>query len=176
MSRRHEFAVIISCSQPYSHRAIEKNLPKDSIKLCSPTASNICSLTNSRQLFTALSVRLQGPLSANGTGRIEVLHKGKWGTVCDEFWTINNAKVACRQLGYPYAVRALPGYLVPDGTGQIWLDNVGCAGNEQSLSSCYHRGWGVHDCGHNDDAGVECSSTGIIVILILRYYYIRAKT
>ena len=112
-------------------------------------------------------MRLQGPSSANGSGRIEVFHDGQWGTICNNFWNINDAKVACRQLGYSYAVRVLPNSLVPDGTGQIWLDNVGCIGNEESLSSCYHRGWGVHECGHNNDAGVECSSTGIITISII---------
>ncbi len=113
-----------------------------------------------------MSLRLRGPSSANGTGRVEVFHKGQWGTICDDYWSMNDAKVACRQLGYPYAVRALRGYQVPDGTGQIWLDNVGCNGYEESLSGCYHRGWGVHNCWHYDDAGVECSSTGITVIVI----------
>ena len=107
-----------------------------------------------------ISLRLQGPLSANGTGRVEIFYHGQWGTICDDFWSIYGAHVACRQLGYHYAVRALHGYEVPDGTGQIWLDNVGCNGKEHSLSSCYHRGWGNHNCGHRDDAGVECSTTG----------------
>ncbi len=50
--------------------------------------------------------------------------------------------------------------LIPDGSGQIWLDNVRCTGNEKNLSSCSHSGWGVHNCRHYDDAGVECLSTG----------------
>ena len=65
--------------------------------------------------------------------------------------------VACRQLGYDYAVRALPRWQVPSGSGQIWLDNVGCYGNEENLTSCYHRGWGIHNCYHYQDAGVQCS-------------------
>ena len=93
-------------------------------------------------------------------------HKGQWGTICDHFWGINDANVACRELGYLYAVRVLHGYRVPDGTGQIWLDNVRCTGTEQSLSHCSHRGWGVHNCRHSDDAGVQCSSTGTYSILL----------
>ena len=104
-----------------------------------------------------MSLRLLGPLSGNGTGRVEVFHKGKWGTICDNNWNINDAKVACRQLGYENASKALPGSLVPDGIGHIWLDNVGCNGNEKTLSDCYHSGWGGHNCEHYDDAGVECS-------------------
>ena len=116
--------------------------------------------------LAALSVRLQGPSSSSGSGRVEVYHKGQWGTVCDDSWSMNDAKVVCRELGYLYAVRTLSGYQVPDGTGQIWLDDVGCTGTERSLSHCYHRGWGVHNCRHSDDAGVECSSIGTVLNLL----------
>ena len=103
---------------------------------------------------------MQGPLSAIGTGRLEVFYNGIWGTICDDSWDFNDAKVACRQLGYTYALRALVGGDVPDGIGQIWLDNVECTGVEQNLTSCSHRGWGNENCGHREDAGVECFSTG----------------
>ncbi|CAB4042008.1 deleted in malignant brain tumors 1 -like [Paramuricea clavata] len=106
------------------------------------------------QMFTALiTLRIQG---SNGTGRVEVLYNGQWGTICDDNWDINDARVACRQLGYTDAVKALEGGNVPDGTGRIWLDEVGCSGSEQGLADCYHSGWGTHDCGHHEDAGVEC--------------------
>ncbi|CAB4032405.1 deleted in malignant brain tumors 1 -like, partial, partial [Paramuricea clavata] len=105
-----------------------------------------------------IAVRLIGPSAFNGTGRVEVYYIGRWGTICHNYWDINDARVVCRQLGYPYVVRFLWGYQVPDGTGQIWLDNVRCNGNEQSLINCSHNGWGNNNCGHHQDAGVECSS------------------
>ena len=101
---------------------------------------------------------MQGPSIANGIGRLEVYYNGQWGTVCDDGWDMNDAHVACRQLGYNYAVRALQGSQgVPDGSGQIWLDDVGCTKGEADLSSCSHSGWGKHNCIHSEDAGVECS-------------------
>ncbi|CAB3997370.1 deleted in malignant brain tumors 1 -like, partial [Paramuricea clavata] len=114
--------------------------------------------------LTTITLRIQG---SNGIGRVEVLHNGQWGTICDDSWDINDARVVCRQLGYTNAVKALQGGFVPDGTGQIWLDNVGCSGSEQSLTNCPHRGWGTHNCGHNEDAGVECLTAMRKVVFIL---------
>ena len=112
-----------------------------------------------------IAIRLQGPLNETGIGRVEVLYKGNWGTVCDDYWDMNDAKVVCRQLGYKYTVRALRGGEVPHGSGEIILDDLECNGSEQNLTSCFHKGWGRHNCGHHEDAGVHCSSTGKICII-----------
>ena len=97
---------------------------------------------------------------------MEVFYSGKWGTICDNSWDINDATVVCRQLGYKFGVRALRGSYISNGTGQIWLDEVACTGSEKNLSSCPHNGWGNKNCGHGRDAGVECSSTGTVKIIL----------
>ena len=107
-----------------------------------------------------MSLRLKGPSSASGAGRVEVFYHGYWGTICDQRWDLRDARVVCHQLGYPDTVRTLQRNEVPSGSGQIWLSHISCTGREKNITSCPHQSWGVHYCSHNQDAGVECSKTG----------------
>ena len=45
------------------------------------------------------------------------------------------------------------------GSGQIWLDDLKCTGNETSLADCYNNGWGVHNCEHISDVLIACGNS-----------------
>ncbi|XP_066578018.1 scavenger receptor cysteine-rich domain-containing group B protein [Amia ocellicauda] len=93
-------------------------------------------------------------------GRIEVLHNSQWGTVCDDQWDIRDAEVVCRELDCGAPILAVGTAYFGQGTGQIWLDDVVCSGDEVSLMSCSSHEPGVHNCGHLEDAGVICAGSG----------------
>ncbi|ESO89230.1 hypothetical protein LOTGIDRAFT_106465, partial [Lottia gigantea] len=95
----------------------------------------------------------------NGTkpneGRVEIIRNGIRGTVCDDDWNNEDASVICNRLGFPRGGKAVNKAHFGEGSGIIWLDNVACSGVEDSIDDCRPY-WGIHDCDHNEDAGVIC--------------------
>ena len=85
-------------------------------------------------LYFLSAVRLAGigNFSYRG-GRVEVYHRGIWGTVCDDGWDLIDAQVVCRELGFQGAVKAYSSEFFGRGKGKIWMENVRCTGSEKSL-------------------------------------------
>ena len=105
-------------------------------------------------------------------GRVEVYHNGAWGTVCDDGWDIEDATVVCRQLGFTYGfVQSYKNAQFGPGTGQIWLDDVACSGQESRLEACSHAGWAKENCIHDEDVGVSCMGE-----LLFKYYFVICNT
>ena len=89
-----------------------------------------------------------------------------WGTVCDDNWDAADAEVVCGQLGHSViGAINITGFDVPDGRGQIWLDEVSCIGSEATLFDCDSFTFGHHDCIHFEDSGVICRKEYITMII-----------
>ena len=113
-------------------------------------------------------------------GRLEVHYDGEWRGVCDDYFTDDDAEVACGQLKatggqhsdyMPEFAKTLlkldgPSLIDPSGSdrktnNKFWLDDLLCAGNETKLIDCPRNGndFGEHNCRSSEHVGVICSIT-----------------
>ena len=108
-------------------------------------------------------------------GRLEVFHKGEWGTVCDD--RLDNPRniaprKACQFMGYATGEwvkrdEITPSISVAPDSKKIWLDDVRCfAGSNHwtgapatKLHHCYNAGWELNNCTHDEDVHLSCSDT-----------------
>ncbi|XP_006817471.2 scavenger receptor cysteine-rich domain superfamily protein-like [Saccoglossus kowalevskii] len=91
-------------------------------------------------------------------GRVEVMHQGQWGTVCEAGFGNKTVDVICRQLGYNRGGISRTGAKYGEGTGPVWPSDIKCNGDEARLVSFRHRPWGLNNCGHYEDIGVICNN------------------
>ncbi|XP_063971489.1 uncharacterized protein LOC129281473 isoform X4 [Lytechinus pictus] len=122
----------------------------------SEDAGVVCTSTTTSS--PAETIRLVGG-SSDTEGRVEVYYDGEWGTVCDDLWDESDATVVCQILGLGDSGTARSNAAFGEGSGNIILDNVQCDGTETDLFACPSNGPNNHNCGHSEDAGVECTST-----------------
>ena len=102
--------------------------------------------------------------SHDSEGRVEIFHNGQWGTVCDDHWSLDDAHVVCRELGFSRAITYKTAAYFGQGTGDIWMSNVACNGKEGRLRDCNFSGWRyTSSCHHGKDAGVICNGSTVII-------------
>ncbi|NWW43458.1 C163A protein, partial [Pedionomus torquatus] len=90
-------------------------------------------------------------------GRVEVKLQGRWGTVGDNVWDMEDAEVVCQQLGCGSAAGAYAATsYFGKGDGPISLALVDCRGHEATLWDCEIRGWGPYATIHDFDTAVVC--------------------
>ncbi|CAC5401410.1 unnamed protein product [Mytilus coruscus] len=93
-------------------------------------------------------------------GRVEIYVDGTWGTICDDAFGEEEARVICGMIGYskngsiPYSSAYFG-----QGHGSIALDGLNCIGTETNILACQSNGLYNHDCEHKEDAGVACQAT-----------------
>ncbi|XP_071480512.1 galectin-3-binding protein B-like [Diadema antillarum] len=130
-----------------------------------------CDCNTGSSTCPGFAVRLVGE-SSEREGRVEIRCNGQWGTVCDDCWSINEAHVVCRELGYPSASAHYTEAHFGEGSGPIWLDPIRCDGTEQSLLQCRRAYWGCENCEHNEDAGVRCEGDRTVKV---KTYNVRSE-
>ncbi|PIO31371.1 hypothetical protein AB205_0119540, partial [Aquarana catesbeiana] len=117
-------------------------------------------------------IRLVGGRSSEeGKVEVQMVIKGvkKWGAMCGELWGMNEAMVACRQLGLGFANHAIQEtwyWRGTQGAEDIVMSGVRCSGTELSIQQCRHHS--VVHCprgGGHRSAGVSCTDHAPDLIL-----------
>ncbi|XP_013397757.1 SCO-spondin [Lingula anatina] len=98
-----------------------------------------------------------------GQGVLQIYNdKSKtWGMVCSEGWGINEATVACRQLGLAGAAEALQNGPTKSYNLPFVLSGLSCLGNETAIQECTHNGWQSSSlCKDGHVVGIKCVVDG----------------
>uniref|UniRef100_A0A671TCL8 Soluble scavenger receptor cysteine-rich domain-containing protein SSC5D n=1 Tax=Sinocyclocheilus anshuiensis TaxID=1608454 RepID=A0A671TCL8_9TELE len=121
---------------------------------------NMCLLDKYAGVICQSETRLVSGINSC-SGRVQVLYNGTWGTVCDDGWDLSEAAVVCREIGCGDAIEVKSSAYFGEGSGQIWMDNVNCSGNESALSKCEYHELELNDCNHSEDVGVICQCKSV---------------
>ncbi|NWH80597.1 SRCRM protein, partial [Piaya cayana] len=98
---------------------------------------------------------------ANGSttcsGRVELLHGGTWGTLCDYTWDLPTANSLCQQLDCGVALLIPDGQFFGKGNGSVWNGTFNCKKNGSHLRNCPVTVLGHDECPAGKDARVVCT-------------------
>ncbi|XP_062606198.1 neurotrypsin-like, partial [Saccostrea cucullata] len=160
------------CSQPCSGvRKRQRNCtypkPRQGDKNCSGNWEETQNCSDVSCEAQSPTMRLIGGNSTT-EGRVEVYYNGSWGTVCDDNFGDKDAAVVCHMLGFSRLnAKAKGSAFFGQGSGHIWMDEMGCTDSDTNLFRCSQNAIGSHNCGHNEDAGVMCQTfSGLNIRLV----------
>ncbi|KAK2902740.1 hypothetical protein Q8A67_007453 [Cirrhinus molitorella] len=126
---------------------------------CTTAAKGDC-MNATKVICENVAVRLLGGRD-RCAGRVELLHSGSWGTVCDDDFDIYSGHIVCAQLGCGSATKL--DFFGP-GTGAILISKMQCNGSESNLWECGSINTTASNyCGHKEDAGIVCSASVEII-------------
>ncbi|XP_040557874.2 deleted in malignant brain tumors 1 protein-like, partial [Gallus gallus] len=103
----------------------------------------------------ALELRLadgRGPCD----GRVEVKLRGRWGTVADDAWDMDDAEVVCQQLGCGSAASTKFTWRISQVSSPVMLVRVNCNGTEKAIWDCNIQGWGPYSTPLDYSTSVVC--------------------
>ncbi|XP_009470081.1 PREDICTED: scavenger receptor cysteine-rich type 1 protein M130-like [Nipponia nippon] len=117
-------------------------------KTCSHDATVVCSGYGGYRLANG---------STTCSGRVELLHGGTWGTLCDYLWDLPAANALCQQLDCGVALLIPGGQSFGKGNGSVWNGTFSCEKNGSRLRDCPVSVLGHDECPAGKDARVVCS-------------------
>uniref|UniRef100_A0A1X7U210 SRCR domain-containing protein n=1 Tax=Amphimedon queenslandica TaxID=400682 RepID=A0A1X7U210_AMPQE len=162
-ARRLNNAYFGEGSSPVLLTYVYCSTPKNSLMNCS--IRHTTWRANYRDRNSVISVRCQtycqhGSIRLTGLdplqGRVEVCVNGTWGSVCNDYWHNNDARVVCRQLGFPSegAIARVINYY---GTSPSFhIIDLNCNGTEATVLNCSYNNIEQHSCQWYEDAYVQC--------------------
>ena len=123
--------------------AKERNLYRTCILFSNPNKILFKSSNHPFYLTQFFSVgdfkmRLQGGPNKK-EGRVEIMYKGRWWSICDSNWDMASAIVVCRQLGYGAARPLYDKYA--SKTRHFLVDHTRCNGSESNIFDCESDAW-----------------------------------
>ncbi|KAL8583915.1 hypothetical protein ACOMHN_009668 [Nucella lapillus] len=129
-------------------------------------ASIACFNTNDTTNYAISLVGKEG-----NTGPVNLTYVGTEGRICSDNWDDVDARVVCRELGYPDGQAYLhyrSTWFRNAYSGPFWASNFTCSGSESRLQDCPHTGVGqVTECVKEHMAGALCfQDSGIAFRLV----------
>jgi len=98
------------------------------------------------------------------SGRLEIRHKGIWGTVCSEFFSQDIANIFCRMLGFDgnSTFEEISTLHQKEGSWPVWISlpkESFCKGDEETIEDCHDPELWTHinDCSHFEDVQLTCA-------------------